>query len=224
MTFSKRTETMILVFCTLSLTVLGLLMIYSATNVMAEASARLGHDPAYFLKRQVLFLVLGVSLAGFLSCVDYDFYRRHIWLILGGSFLTLLLVFVPGVNHVANGASRWINLRVTYFQPSEMVKFVLLLFAAYAIDRRGENPKGGVKAFLPMLLVTGLFVATILKEPDFGMAVVITISFFAVIFIAGFPWKLLAGAGAAGAVELSSGVSSSLSAGTGTLAAGTYFL
>ena len=193
MTFGKRTENMILVFCTLSLTVLGLLMIYSATNVMAGSAARFGHDPAYFFKRQILFLMGGVSLAVFFSRVDYDFYRRHIQLIVGGTFLVLLLVFVPGINHTANGASRWIDLRFFHFQPSEMAKFVLLLYAAYAIDRKGENPREGVKAFLPMLAVMGLFVAAILKEPDFGMAVVIVTSFFVVIFLAGFPWKLLAG-------------------------------
>jgi cell division protein FtsW len=140
-----------------------------------------------------------------LSRVDHDFYRRNIWALLAGTFLLLLLVFVPGARHTANGASRWINLRLFTFQPSELAKFVLLAYAAYAIDRKGENPKEGYKAFLPMLAVMGLFVAAILKEPDFGMAVVILIAFLAVIFVAGFPWKLLAvfaAAGAAGGAAL----------------------
>jgi len=196
---------MILALCALALTVLGLLMIYSATNVMAGSSPRYGYDPAYFFKRQILFLVVGVSLAVGLSRVDHDFYRRRIWVLLAGTFLLLLLVYVPGVRHTANGASRWINLRLFTFQPSEMAKFVLLAYAAYSIDRKGENPKEGTKAFLPMLAVMGLFVAVILREPDFGMAVVILTTFLAVIFIAGFPWKLLAAfaaAGAAGAAAL----------------------
>ena len=194
----KRHENMILALCALSLTVLGLLMIYSATNVMAGSAPRYGHDPAYFFKRQILFLVVGVSLAVGLSRVDHDFYRRRIWALLAGTFLLLLLVYVPGVRHTANGASRWINLRLFTFQPSELAKFVLLLYAAYAIDRKGEDPKEGYKAFLPMLGVMGLFVASILKEPDFGMAVVILISFLAIVFLAGFPWKLLAAFAAAG--------------------------
>ncbi len=205
MKIGKRHESMVLTLCALSLTVLGLLMIYSATNVMAGSSARYGMDPAFFLKRQLLFLVAGVSLAAFLSGVDYDFYRRNVWRILGGTFVLLLLVFVPGVQHTANGAARWINLRVVHFQPSELAKFVLLVFAAYAIDKKGENPKEGIKAFLPMLAVMGLYVVVILKEPDFGMAVVIMASFVAVIFLAGFPWKLLALGGAvavAGAAAL----------------------
>lgn len=197
MKIGKRHESMVLALCTLSLTVLGLLMIYSATNVMAGSSARYGMDPAYFLKRQLLFLVAGVSLAAFLSRVDYDIYRRNVRSILAGTFVLLLLVFVPGIQHTANGAARWINLRFFQFQPSELAKFVLLVFAAYAIDKKGENPKDGLKAFLPMLAVTGLYIAVILKEPDFGMAVVIMASFVAVIFLAGFPWKLLALGGVA---------------------------
>ena len=205
MKIGKRHENMILSLCALFLTVLGLLMIYSATNVMAGSSARYGYDPAYFFKRQILFLFVGVSLAVGLSRVDHDFYRRRIALLLGATFLLLLLVYVPGVRHTANGASRWINLRLFTFQPSELAKFVLLVYAAWAIDRKGENPREGFRAFLPMLAVMGLFVAVILKEPDFGMAVVILLSFLAVIFIAGFPWKFLAvfaAVGAAGAAAL----------------------
>jgi cell division protein FtsW len=204
----KRHENLVLVLCTLALTVLGLLMIYSATNVMAGSTPRFGQDPAYFFKRQILFLIAGVSLAVFLSRYDYDSYRRNIWPILGATFLLLLLVFVPGIRHTANGASRWINLRFFHFQPSELAKFVLLVFAAYMIDRKGENPKEGAKAYVPMLAVMGLFVAVILKEPDFGMAVVITASFLAVVFLAGFPWKYLALAGVTGLVGIAALIAS----------------
>ena len=150
-----------------------MIMIYSATNVMAGSSIRYGFDPAYFFKRQVLFLAIGIAFAMCLSRVDHDVYRRQIGWIVGTAFLLLLLVYVPRVGHAANGASRWINLRLFTFQPSEFAKFALLAFAAWAIDRNGENPKKGYRAFLPMLAVMGLFVAVILKEPDFGMAVVI---------------------------------------------------
>jgi cell division protein FtsW len=205
MKIGKRHENLVLALCALALTTLGLLMIYSATNVMAGSSERYGQDPAYFFKRQILFLAVGVSLTVLLSRVDHDFYRRRIWPLLGATFVLLLLVYVPGIRHTANGASRWLNLRLFTFQPSELAKFVLLLYAAYSIDTKGENPREGYKAFLPMLAVMGLFVAVILREPDFGMAVVIIVSFMAIVFIAGFPWKLLAAfaaVGVAGAAAL----------------------
>ena len=199
MTLGKRHENLVLFLCTCILAGLGAVMVYSASSVTAGSSTRLGHDTAYYFKRQILFLVMGTSLALFLSRVDYDFYRRRIWPILGGAFLLLVLVFVPGIRHTVNGASRWIDARIVTFQPSELAKFVLIAYAAYAIDRKGERPRDGWRVYLPMLSILAIFVGMILKEPDFGMAVVITGSFLAILFVAGFPWKLLAGMAGLGA-------------------------
>lgn len=202
MSIGKRHENLILALCTAILVGLGAVMVFSASSVTAEASKGLGFDAAYYLKRQVFFLFLGVSLALFLSRVDHDFLRRHIVVLLGGTLALLVLVFVPGIGHRANGASRWINLWLFTFQPSELAKFSLIAYASYAIDRRGEQfPEGG-RGFLPILAVLALFVALILKEPDFGTAVVLTTSVIALLFIAGFPWKLLAGCGVAGILGL----------------------
>jgi cell division protein FtsW len=198
MNIGKRHENLILTLCTLILAGLGAVMVFSASSVMAEASGRLGNDAAYFLKRQVLFLVLGASLAVFLSRIDYDIIRRHIVALMGVTLVLLVLVFVPGIRHTANGASRWIDLWVFTFQPSELAKFSLIAYAACAIDRRGENFGEGGRAFLPILAVLALYVTLVLKEPDFGTAVVITTSVMALMFIAGFPRKLLAGCGVAG--------------------------
>jgi cell division protein FtsW len=198
MNIGKRHENLILTLCTVILAGLGAVMVYSASSVMAGASERLGHDAAYYFKRQVLFLVLGFSLALFLSRVDYDIFRRNILALMAGTLVLLFLTHVPGIRHTANGASRWIDMRLFTFQPSELAKFSLIAYMAYAIDRRGENFREGCGAFLPMIAVLALYVGLILKEPDFGMAVVISATCMALLFIAGFPWKLLAGCGFAG--------------------------
>lgn len=200
MNIGKRHENLILTLCTLFLVGLGAVMVYSASSVTAEASEKLGHDAAYYFKRQVLFLALGASLALFVSRVDYDVFRRRIGVLMGGTLLLLVLVYVPGIRHAANGASRWIDLRFFTFQPSELAKFSLIAYGAYAIDRKGENFREGVRDFLPLLAVLAGYVALILKEPDFGMAVVIIASFMALLVIAGFPWKYLAGCGVLGIV------------------------
>ncbi|MGB6409648.1 MAG: putative lipid II flippase FtsW [Candidatus Deferrimicrobiaceae bacterium] len=202
MNIGKRHENLILTLCTMILAGLGAVMVWSATSVMAEASAGLGNDAAYFFKRQVLFLVLGASLALFLSRVDYDIIRRHIAALMGGTLVLLVLVFVPGIRHTANGASRWIDMWLFTFQPSELAKFSLIAYVAYAIDRKGENFGGGGRAFLPILAVLVLYVALVLKEPDFGTAVIITTSVVALLFIAGFSWRLLAGCGVVGIMGL----------------------
>jgi len=208
MNIGKRHENLVLLLCTTILVGLGAVMVFSASSVTAEASKGLGYDAAYYLKRQVLFLVLGASLALVLSRVDYDFLRRHIVALLGGTLLLLILVFVPGIRHTANGASRWIDLWAFTFQPSELAKFSLIAYASYAVDRRGENFREGGRAFLPILAVLMLFVALIIREPDFGTSVVITVSVMALLFIAGFPWKLLAGCGVAGILGVALAIAS----------------
>lgn len=193
MNIGKRHENLILFFCTAVLSLLGIVMVFSATSVTAGSSLRLGNDSAFFFKRQVLFLALGAALAVFLTRVDYDFYRRRIWILVAATLALLLLVFIPPFRHTANGASRWIRLGSFTFQPSELAKFVLIFFAAWTIDRKGETPKEGLRAFIPVFAVMGAFLAVILKEPDFGMAVVIAASLMALLFVAGLSWKFLGG-------------------------------
>lgn len=196
MNFGKRHENMLLILCVMTLVLIGIVMIYSATNVMAGSSARFGNDAAYFLKKQILFLALGVVVWMVLARIDYDFYRRHMKWLMAAGFVCLLLVYVPGIRHTANGASRWINLRVCLFQPSEMVKFLLIAYAAWSIDRV-STAKGGdltrMRPYWRMLGVMLVYVALILKEPDLGMSVVIGLSFMTLLFVAGFPVKVLAG-------------------------------
>jgi cell division protein FtsW len=181
MNIGKRHENLILTLCTMTLVALGAVMVYSASSVTAGASERLGHDAAYYVKRQVLFVVLGTSLAILLSRLDYDILRRQIVALMGGTLLLLVLVYVPGIRHTANGASRWINLGLFTFQPSELAKFSLVAYAAYAVDRAGERFRGEAREFLPLLAVMAVYAA---------------------LFIAGFPWKLLAGFGVAGVAAL----------------------
>lgn len=202
MTIGKRHENLVLCLCVAVLAVVGAVMVYSASFVTAQASDRCGHDAAYFLKRQILFLVVGASIAVWLARRDYDFFRRSLPWLLCASFFMLLLVYVPGMRKTVKGASRWISLYFFSFQPSELAKFVVLGYAAWGIDRMGENPKGGIRPFLPMLGVLALFAGVILAEPDFGMSFVIVVSFLALLFLAGFPWRWLAGMAAAGAAAV----------------------
>jgi cell division protein FtsW len=97
-------ETLVLVVSVGILCITGLLMIYSATMVTAGRNAHYGNDAAFFLKRQVLFLVVGTCLAFYLSRKDYYRIREWIWPIMAVTFLLLLLVFAPGVSHAVNGA------------------------------------------------------------------------------------------------------------------------
>jgi cell division protein FtsW len=194
MNIGKRHENMLLVACVLTLVLIGIVMIYSATNVMAGSSAKFGKDAAWFLKKQILYLALGVAVCMVLARVDYDWYRKRMPWLMGAGFICLLLVYVPGIRHTANGSSRWINLRVCLFQPSEMAKFLMIAYAAWAIDKTATEGQGRLSTMTPYLKMMGvlvLFVLPILKEPDLGMSVVIAASFMTLLFIAGLPLKML---------------------------------
>ncbi|HEY3488508.1 MAG TPA: putative lipid II flippase FtsW [Candidatus Deferrimicrobiaceae bacterium] len=194
MNIGKRHENMLLVTCVLTLVLIGIIMIYSATNVMAGSSAKFGRDAAWFLKKQILFLALGIATWMVLARVDYDWYRKRMPWLMAGGFACLLMVYVPGLRHTANGASRWINLRVCLFQPSELAKFLMIAYAAWAIDRTATTARADLatmKPYLKMVVVLVLFVLPILKEPDLGMTVVICLSFMTILFIAGLPLKML---------------------------------
>lgn len=200
MRIGRSHETLVLVVSVAVLCVTGLLMIYSATMVTAGRSEGYGFDAAYFLKRQVLFLVAGTVIAFFLSRQDYYRIREWIWPIMGVTFLLLFLVFVPGVGRSVKGACRWVKAGPVQFQPSEVAKFVLVAFGAYWIERMNEKERVRILPWLKPLLVVCLFVAPVLRQPDFGMSVVILSSFACLAFLAGIDWKAIAAAFAAAPV------------------------
>jgi len=202
MTFGRRHENFVLCLCVGLLALVGAVMVYSASCVAAETSARCGRDAAYYLKRQILFLAAGAAAAVALTRVDYDLYRRRMPWLLGIAFLLLLAVYVPGVGKASKGAARWINARLFTFQPSELAKFVLVAFAAWTVDRAGESPKSGIRPYAGPLLVLAVFLAAVFKEPDLGMTFIIASSFMLVLYAGGFPARWLAGTAAAGAAAL----------------------
>jgi cell division protein FtsW len=106
----------------------------------------------------------------------------------------LLLVFVPGVGVEMGGSSRWIRLPFGFFvQPSELVKFALIIFIARSLAKKGDSIREFAIGFLPHIIVMGIVVFFILMQPDFGTAVILTMVVFLMLFIAGVRVQHLAG-------------------------------
>lgn len=206
MEFGKRHENLAIVLTASFLAAGGCLMVYSATSVTQGRPDKFGADPAFFLKRQVLFFAVGSVLGIILSRIDYGVYRKWIWALLGMVFLALAAVFVPGIGHRANGAARWLALGSFTFQPSELAKFVLLMFAALMAEKAAEDRSRAKAVWVRAIAVMGLFVGIILIEPDFGMTMVIAGSFVVVLFIAGLPVRWLAALGVVAAAGTTAAV------------------
>lgn len=171
---------------------IGLVMVYSSSIAIAEAGRHTGNQPAYFLIRQSVFVFVGV-MAGFI-CFQFP---TRLWqqaapylFVLG--VLLLVVVLIPGIGKEVNGSRRWLSMGMFNLQPSELMKLLVALYAADYTVRKAALMHSFRKGFLPMLMVMLLVGGLLLREPDFGAFVVITVIAMGVLFLGGINWKLFA--------------------------------
>ncbi len=172
-----------LMLMAVALTCLGVVMIYSASAVMADKRM---HDGFYFLKRQGGFAVVGMTIMLVTMQVDYHFWRRWAIPLLGFSLLLLVAVLVPGLGGSAGGSSRWIKLFAGFrFQPSELAKIALIIYMAFALERKQEKIKSFGAGFLSYMIILMILLALLLLQPDLGSAITLFLVAFAMLFAAG---------------------------------------
>ena len=181
------------VWTALSLLVIGLVMVYSASIATAEASRFTGYQPTYFLVRHALFLAFSLTAAMLVFQVPIRVWQRLApWVFVAGGVL-LLLVLIPGVGREVNGARRWISLFVITLQPSEFMKLAAVLYAADYTVRKSALMHSFKKGLLPMLSVMLVVGWLLLREPDFGAFVVITCIAMGILFLGGMNARWFAG-------------------------------
>jgi cell division protein FtsW len=190
-------ESRLLILVTLGLVAFGLVMVYSATS----ASAALANgEPSYFLKRQAIYAVLGLVLMALASRIDFRVIRRLAPLLMVASLGLLLGVLVVGQS--VNGARRWISFGPVVFQPSELAKLALAVWAAAYLTRR-RPPQRLPELWRPLGLIAAVFCALLLAEPDLGTAIAIVLMLAAMLLVAGTPLRTLgAGVSIASAIGL----------------------
>jgi cell division protein FtsW len=172
---------------------IGLVMVYSASIAIAGASRSTGHEAAYYLIRQTLFLVLGIAIGAIVFQVPMALWQRAApYLFIFGVVLTVL-VLIPGIGHEVNGSQRWISLRFFNLQPSEPLKLLAVLYAADYTVRKALYMNHLRKGFLPMLIVMLLVGGLLLQEPDFGAFAVIACIAMGILFLGGMNWRLFGG-------------------------------
>jgi len=182
-----------LVWSALMLAAVGLVMVYSASIAMAEAERFTGFRTSYFLVRHSIYLLIGLVFAAALFRIPLWLWQRASpWLFLAGTAM-LVAVLVPGLGREVNGARRWIPLGIATFQPSELMKLFVVLYAADYTVRKAAFMDDVKKGFLPMFAVMTTIAALLLREPDFGALVVVTAIAMAVLFLGGLNWRLFAG-------------------------------
>jgi cell division protein FtsW len=175
----------IVALVTLGLVAFGLVMVYSATS----ASAALGNgDPMSYLKRQAVYALVGVVLMTLASRFDYHRlrYLAPPLLLTALVLCTAVLVLGPAIN----GARRWFIIGPASFQPSELAKLALCLFAAVYLARR-RPPRTVGELVKPLGLLTAIFCGLIVVEPDLGTTITLCGMMLAILLVAGVPARLL---------------------------------
>jgi len=163
----------------LALLSIGTIEIYSATAT--EALVRHG-NAAYFVERQLMFLVLGGFTLWVAATFDYRLLRRLTYpMLLGALVLLAGVLAMPTIN----GARRWFLLGPLSFQPVEVAKLALITYLAYSLARKADKVKTFTVGFVPHLVVCGAMMVLLLAQPDLGSSVVIGATTLAMLFVAG---------------------------------------
>lgn len=188
-TLRRHTPDLLLLFAVLTLLGLGLVMVASASTVAGLTRIKDHPDPFYFIKRQLVYALVGLAVMVFL--MNYDYHRLRRWSIPLAVAAPVLLVLVLILGEKTLGAKRWIDLGFFNLQGSEVAKLAMVLVLADYLSELGE----GVRRFsagigLPLLFLAVL-AGLIMAEPDMGTTIVLCGTFFALVFAAGVPlWQL----------------------------------
>jgi cell division protein FtsW len=192
---SKRpVEYSILYTATLCLLAGGAVMVYSASS--AESLFTGAGDPSFYLKRYVTFGAVGLLLLHAASRHGLGVIKAITPLLLMAAFALTVAVMLPGVGVTVNGATRWLGAGPLQFQPSELLKLSLVLYAAQVLAARPRSTKTLGGLVKPLLLVVGAACLLLLKQPDMGTAMVTCFAVGALLLAAGTPIRQLAAIGA----------------------------
>jgi cell division protein FtsW len=165
-----------------ALLLVGLIMVASASIGVSERETG---NAFFYFQRQLIYVGLGLVAALVAISIPTSVWEKHSIYLLGGAFVLLVLVLVPGLGHEVNGSRRWVRLGFMNFQVSELARVMLLTYIASYAVRRSEELCSSFKGFMKPVAVLGAAAVLLLAEPDFGAATVLMATGLAVLFLAG---------------------------------------
>ena len=183
----------LLVWAVLSLMLIGLVMVYSASITLADGPKYANYSSNFFLIRHLISLAIAIGVGIWAFKIPTKVWDRYSPVIFGFTVLLLIAVLIPGIGKGVNGAKRWIPLGLMNFQPSELMKFAAVIFAASYTVQRQEYLHSFVKGMLPMGIAVALVGGLLMAEPDMGAFVVVALIAFGILFLGGINAKLFGG-------------------------------
>ena len=175
----NQTVDFLFLFTALILAGVGLVMVYSSSMYLSMDEVG---DGMYYFKKQALRLLIGLVLMMFLTKVNYRGYAKFglFFLVLGFVMLSILLVQKHMHGH---GIARWLRIGRVVFQPSEIMKVIIIIYLSSSIALMGERIRDFKKGFLPLLSVITVTFALVVLEPDFGTSGLILVIGFSILFV-----------------------------------------
>ncbi len=174
-----------LLWVTVALCAFGLVMVYSASIAMPDNPRFARYGQMYFLTRHAISLMLAFAVALLAFQIPMTSWQRSAPWLFVASLLLLIAVLVPHVGLVVNGARRWISLGFMGFQPSELAKLGVLLYAANYMVRKMDVKEHFFRAVLPMAAAIAVVGLLLLAEPDMGAFMVIAVIAMGILFLGG---------------------------------------
>jgi cell division protein FtsW len=190
-------EHSMLLTATLCLLAGGAVMVYSASAPAALSGTSGGMGT---LIRFAAYAAVGLVALKVIARVGLDTVRRLTGPLLGVAFLMLIAVHLPGLGHGTNGAERWLGVGPVQFEPSELMKLALILYAAHIFSAGRPSVRNITTAFKRLVLVGGAGFLLVATQPDIGTALVIALTLLAIVLVAGVQMRWLALAAVVGAV------------------------
>ncbi|MFS2032718.1 putative lipid II flippase FtsW [Polaromonas sp. CT11-55] len=174
-----------LLWVTVALLMWGLVMVYSASVAMPDNPKFARYAHTHFVVRHMLSLVVAFIAAVLAFQVPLATWEKLAPWLFVVSLLLLILVLVPFIGKGVNGARRWISLGIMNFQPSELAKFAVLLYAADYMVRKMEVKERFFRAVMPMAIAIAIVGLLLLAEPDMGAFMVISVIAMGILFLGG---------------------------------------
>lgn len=177
-----------LLLVTILLVAVGVTMVYSSSALLA--TEKYG-DSYLFLKKQLLFVVVGFGLMFLALKTPYKIYQKLTYPILGVTMIALVLTFIPGLNAEVGGVARWIKFGKFTVQPSEFAKPAIIIFLAYSLAKKANKIKTFTIGYLSNVMIVSAVVLLVLAGRDFGSAMLIALISGILLFIAGVRYTYL---------------------------------
>jgi cell division protein FtsW len=175
----------VMVVVIFALVALGMVMVYSASIALTDNPKFAGYAPTYFLTRHAAFITLASVMALAVLQVPIDFWEKHAPKIFVIALVLLAIVLIPGVGKVVNKSRRWLPMGILNFQPSELAKLAVAMYAASYMVRKMDVKEDFIRAVWPMAVATGFIGLLLLRQPDMGAFIVIATIAMGILFLGG---------------------------------------